>query len=143
MARMRRFVPYTVAVLAVCAVLLPALRTNAGDSYPLSSYPMFTADREREEPVATAVGLTPAGDVVRLSPEEIAGTDEVIHAAATVSRAVTRDRADDLCREIVQRVAGKSEVHEIEVRTETYDTIAWFRTGEPLSVKIHARCRIP
>ena len=143
MATMRRFVPYAVATLAVCAVLVPVLRPGAGDSYPLSSYPMFTADRDSEETVAVAVGITSDGDPVRLSPELIAGTDEVIHAAATVSRGVARDTTPLLCDEVADRVGDDRDLVAIEVRSETYDTVRWFDRREPLRFEMHATCPVP
>ncbi len=143
MAVMRRLVPYVIASAAVVAVLIPVLRPDAGDSYPISSYPMFTADRDREETIATAVALTRNGEIERLSPKLIAGTDEPVHAASTVSRSIRRGNTDALCDEIATRVEGDPAIVEIEVRAETYDTVAWFETGEPIDVETHSRCVVP
>ncbi len=123
------------------AVLLPGL-LGGGDSYPLSSYPMFSSDRGSEARFATAVGESADGRILRLDPETISGSDEVILAAATVSRAVRRDRAGELCSEIADRV-DDAEVRQVVVRTERHDLIASLvDDAEPLAVEEHARCQV-
>jgi hypothetical protein len=115
------------------------------DSFPHSTYPMFSSRRGAATAVDTAVA-TGAGDRVwRLDPERVAATDEVILAAATVSRHVNGGTADVLCGEIAERVAasGPSEATAVEVVTERFDAVAWFR-GErtPLDRVVHARCEV-
>lgn len=123
------------------AVLAPAV-TGGGDSYPLSSYPMFSRDRGEEAHLATAVAESASGEVWRLDPETISGSDEVILAAATVARAIRGGRVEALCREIADRI-DDPEARHVVVRTEQHDLVASLTDGaEPLAVEEHARCEV-
>ena len=135
---MRRAVPYLVAAIAVGAVLAPLLGPPEGDSYPLSTYPMFARDGGDEARLPTVVGIDAEGRRHRLSPELIAGTDEPVLAAETILRALRLDRADALCREAAERVGDR--YPEVAVITETHDLD---RPGEPaVEVDEHARCEV-
>ena len=142
---MRRGVATAASVLAVLAVLSPALHER--DSYPLSTYPMFSHDRGRVATIPTAVGYRADGARVRLSPDLVAGGIEVIHAAVTVDESVRRGDTPALCAEIAARVAraaSRRDVVRVEVVSETHDVIAWFDgAGEPSAVTVHASCAVP
>ena len=121
-------------------MLAPAVRDR--DGFPLSTYPMFSYDRGRIADIDTAVGIDSSGTTRRLSPELIAGGSEVIHAAATVSKSISRGDTLELCNEIAARARGRDLVS-IEVVTERYDVIDWFADDEqPLNVTVHARCEV-
>jgi hypothetical protein len=125
-------------VVAALAVASPLLRDPTSDTYPLSTYPMFATDRGGAHRIATAVEIDPDGTVHRLSPELIAGTDEVVLAAVTVDRSVRRGEADELCAEIADRVGPG---RRIDVRTETVDVVALVADdAPPLEVETHASC---
>jgi hypothetical protein len=140
MGTRRRQVIGALAVAVVIALVWPA---PAGrDSFPLSNYPMFAAARPAETTFRTAVGVDTTGDVVRLSPRTISGTDQVIQAAATIRRAIENETTDALCDEIAARHSGRAVT--VEVVTERYDTIAWFDgQTEPIERVLHARCPVP
>jgi hypothetical protein len=115
------------------------------DSYPHSTYPMFSSRRGAATAVDTAVAVGADDQVWRLDPARLAATDEVILAAATVSRHVGAGTSEVLCDEIAGRVAtdGPSGAIAVEVVTERFDAVAWFR-GErtPLDRVVHARCEV-
>ena len=135
----RRLAPLVAAVV----VLFPLLGSLESDSYPLSTYPMFSGDRGREASIATAVGLDEMGELVRLAPEAIGGTDEVILAAATVNDAIRRGEVDELCLEIATRLTG-SDVAAVVIRTERIDVVAHIADdAPPLSVRDHGTCEVP
>ena len=144
MARPVRRWAWTVAVVTVGAVLAPLLRGPAHDSFPLSTYPMFSNERSGEAAIATVVGIEPDGAFRTLSPETIAGTDEVILAAETVNRAVGAGpaRAAGLCRDVAARLGDEAAgLTGVEVVTARYDTVRYLRGDErPLDVVVHARC---
>lgn len=124
------------------AVLAPAVLPDARDGFPISTYPMFTADRGRVVELSTVVLVDGAGRH-RLSPEEIGGTDEVVLAAVTVRRAIAAGRVglDRLCAEVTGRVDRPGS---IEVVTETLDAVAVLRHGAPpIEVRLHRRCARP
>jgi hypothetical protein len=133
-----------VAVIVVVVVIgfVPVMLDR--DSYPLSTYPMFSTRRTAVSTVNTAVAV---GDGVdRLSPELIAATDEVIQAAATVSDAIARGETDALCEDIAARVAtgGPTGATAIEVVSERFDAVAWYDGNrQPLGRVVHARCPVP
>lgn len=122
----------------VIAVAFPVLGSPFRDSFPLSTYPMFSVARPQQATVNSAVGFDAAGNELTLRPLDIGGTREVIQAAATISRAISRGETDALCREILENVPDATL---IEIVTETYDVVAYFDDDEaPLQRIVHARC---
>ena len=128
----------------VAAVVAPGVRLlaspDAPDGFPLSTYPMFTRDRGRVVEVATVVAMSPQGEVERLSPQTIAGTDQVVQAGVTVRRAVAAGAgaAGRLCGEIADRVEAPATV---AVVVERYDVVTWSAGDhEPLDRHTHAEC---
>lgn len=127
------------AVLVVALVAAPVLRSPGDDSFPLSTYPMFSLARPAETTVSSAVGFDAADQRVILSPRIVGGTAEVIQAAATVGRAIRSGAAEELCREIIARAPTKAVA--VEIVTETYDVVAYFDGDEePIRRTVHARC---
>lgn len=130
---------WLVTAAVACVVTAPAVWPHAADGFPISTYPMFTAERGRVISLDTVV-LAHEGRRTRLSPDSIGGTDEVVLAAATVSRAIAAGPAalSALCAEIAGRVDRPGT---IEVVTERHDAIALLRDGaEPLTIRVHRRC---
>lgn len=146
-----RVVPYVVMAALLTAVLVPLGWVGSRDSFPLSSYPMFSHTRDRQSPVATVVGIDERGRRVILDPWLIAGSDEVILASATVWRAVRRGQpsSNRLCAEVATRVAtdpGRpgASLTRLEVVVEYFDTIAYFNgEREPLERRVSADCTVP
>ncbi len=129
------------STLVVAAVLSPALHER--DSYPLSTYPMFSHDRGRIAVIDTAVGFDAAGARRRLNPSIISGGYEVIRAAATVSRSIRAGHTAELCAEIAARAARRPDLVRIEVVSETHDVVAYFTDdAEPLAIRVHASCPV-
>jgi hypothetical protein len=143
--RRARVVGVAMLVVVAIAVLWPAVRRPPQDSFPLSTYPMFSFPLDPVADIDLVVGVDAAGADIRLSPESIAGTDEVIQAGGAVARAVA-GRGDDpaaLCQRVADRLVGEDPVA-VEVRTDRYDAIAWFRGDrDPLERTVHARCEVP
>ena len=143
---MRRVIAYGALVLTIALVLLPVFRPSQRDSFPLSTYPMFSERRGRVSALPTAVGVDASGAIERLSPELIAGGYEPVRAFAVVDASIARGDTDVLCDEIAARVAVSTRVSvsQIEVITETHDVVAWFAGDrEPLARDVHARCLVP
>jgi len=124
--------------LAAVVVLSPLARPPRSDTYPLSTYPMFASDRGAVHDIATVVEVKDDGSTVRLSPELIAGTDEVILTAVTVTRAVARGEAAELCAEVAARLG---EGRRARVQTERHDVVETVASGAaPLGIDVHAEC---
>jgi hypothetical protein len=128
-----------VTAVVALAVLAPAVWPHASDGFPISTYPMFTADRGRVIGLDTVV-LERGGRHERLSPALIGGTDEVVLASATVSGAIAggATAVARLCREVAGRLDRDGTV---EVVTEVYDTIDLLRQGAaPAQRRVHGTC---
>lgn len=136
----------TVSAVIVVLVAFPGLRMlvedSTADGFPLSTYPMFTNDPGRIVELPTVVATGEDGAVERLSPQQIAGTDQVIQAAVTVQDAVRGGRSATaaLCREVAARVERPSTT--IAVVVERHDAIAWSGdpAAEPLSRRVVTTC---
>lgn len=141
MAESRRAV--LVVATATIAVLLPLFTHDGEDSFPLSTYPMFSGPKEAVVDTDLVLGVDGSGDDLRLSPEEIAGTDEVIVAGGTVRAAVSSGGAAQLCEEVAGRV-DPGEVVAIQVVTDRLDAVAWYEGDRsPLDRTVHHRCDVP
>jgi hypothetical protein len=127
-----------VAVVVVVLGVVP-LALNR-DSYPLSTYPMFSSNRTTREPVDTAVLITADGTESTLNPEAIAGTDEPIIATVVVGNAIANGTADTLCSDIARRLdAGAT--GRVEIITVVYDALDWFAgRRDPVERHVHATC---
>jgi hypothetical protein len=121
------------------AVAAPAVLPGASDGFPISTYPMFTSDRDRVIDLDTVV-LVEGEERDRLSPEVIGGTDEIVLAAVIVGDAVRGGpvELERLCREVAARVDRPGTV---EIVTETHDTIDLLQDdAPPRAVEVHHRC---
>ena len=132
------------AAAVLGAVVWPAVSLLLGgpdaDSFPLSTYPMFTRDRPQIVEVATVVGVG-GGGAERLSPELIAGTDQVMLAVTAVQRSVAGAAGgpEALCREVAGRIEDPAVWH-VEVVVERHDLDRWPHADEPLDRMVVARC---
>lgn len=133
-----------VATLVVGLVVSPHLKAKIRDDFPLSSYPMFSVEKDRTTRVTQAVAISSTGETP-LAPEMV-GTDEVLQARALLTRAARRGpEAKKLCAEIAERVAKRGpEAETIVLRTVTHDSVLYFTRDEtkPSAVKVHATCPV-
>lgn len=142
-----RALAYVVLAAVLAALLAPPLWPPVDDSYPLSTYPMFSRDRGRTSSVATVVGREEDGRTQRLSPELIGGADEPMLAVATAARAVATgpSGASRLCQQVAERVAAsdRREVVEVVVQVEQHDPVAHFADGAPAErIELRATCEV-
>lgn len=147
MSRGERRWALVVSAVMIVAVALPGVRLlaagrDAPDGFPLSTYPMFTRDPGPVVDVPTVVGVSADGEIDRLSPRVIAGTDQVIQANEGVRRAVRQGgpAVRALCREAAGRV-DTTNVATVAVVIERHDAIAWAAGNrEPLDRRTIAEC---
>jgi hypothetical protein len=132
-------------VALAAAVLLPIAGDPRGDSFPFSTYPMFSG---RQSPVADiphVVGLTTDGERVVLPPEAVAN-DEVVQAFETVRQAIGQGAASTqaLCEEAgAWAGAHRQDIRSVAVVTDTYDAVRYFEGDkEPLSSRQHGACEV-
>ena len=130
---------FSVLLLALAAY--PALRSPSADSFPLSTYPMFSVARPAETSVSSAIGFDAEDRRVTLSPRIVGGTLEVIQAAGTIAQAIRTGGTEDLCIEVLDKAPPT--VVAVEIVTETYDVVGYFDgEKEPIERNVHARCRL-
>jgi hypothetical protein len=128
------------------AVLWPILRDPPQDGFPLSNYPMFSADRRNADAeIGHVVGFSREGRH-RPVPPELLGTEEIMQASQTVRVAIRGGFAADLCRRTAARVQADpdhADLERLEVRTDWYDALAYFAGDtKPRRTHVHARCPV-
>ncbi|MGK3995904.1 hypothetical protein [Sorangium sp. So ce1024] len=144
----RRAYAYAVTAGLVLLMLAPMFRRPPVDSFPLSTYPMFSwGRRDARTTVERAVGVDARGGR-RPIPPRLVGSEEVLQARATLAQSIRQGAraARALCRGIASRVAGQpghADIVKVEIRTDTFDAIAFFDGHEtPLDSKLHATCKV-
>ena len=126
-------------VLLLALTAYPALRSPADDSFPLSTYPMFSTARPAETSVSSAVGFDSTDQRITLSPRIVGGTLEVIQAAGTIAQAIRSGSTANLCDEVLAKAPAA--VVAVEIVTETYDVVGYFDgADDPSQRTVHARC---
>ena len=130
-----------VSIAVIAAVLAPLARHPiGGDSFPLSTYPMFAFERRLRETFTYAVGRTAAGERRTIAPEHVAN-HEVMQAYMELTR--TPPRA--LCPRIAARVAADADLRDvvtIEIVRATHDAVALLIRGERGAEKVLHTCEV-
>ena len=144
-AVLRRAWAYAFSAAVLLAVAWPLAWDARDDSFPLSTYPMFSGRQSSEANIAHVVGLTEDGERVILPPEAVAN-DEVIQAYETVRQAIAQGAAgsDALCAEAAGWAGDhRSSVVSVQVVTDRFDAVAYFDGDrEPKESTVHTRCEV-
>ncbi len=142
-----RVFSWAVGVALIGAVMMPPFRDPPIDSFPLSTYPMFSTKRERAV-LDQAVGLNAAGESRPLPPGAVA-SGEVMQAAMTLRRAARGGRKTSarLCREVAERLTSIDDLDDIErvqIISALWDPVAFFAVDDPkpLESKVRAECEV-
>lgn len=139
---------YVVSVVLLGAMLYPLQTEPQRDSFPLSTYPMFSIARPAFIEIGHVVGVG-ADDQRRPLPPELVASGEVLQAKVAILATIQRGRraVRDLCAEVSARIASDpslSWVVWVEVRTDRYQVAGYFSGAkQPLSGRLHARCKVP
>lgn len=142
MRRARR-VAVTAGVLA--ALVGPVVIDR--DSFPLSTYPMYSRARSSESTIVTAQGLRDDGTRRTLTPTLIGGSDDPLIVVGELRAALAAGRGDERCATIAARVGGRPSLDDldtIEIVSERHDTVR--RTlGENSLIErsTRAECAVP
>ena len=150
---MTRAGPLILTAFLIGAVLWPLAADDVrrDDSFPLSTYPMFSQPRAREVTIVHLVAIGPDAAERVLGPPWI-GERHVTAAARRFRRAVRKKRAGALCEEATARLRaapgavlpeGLLPGTVLEVRADRFDAVAYFGgRRSPLRSKVHARCSV-
>lgn len=142
------------SVVLSIAMLYPAFIDVYDDSFPFSTYPMFSDPRL--DPGLTlfqALAVFPDGRRKPVSPELATGNEEVIQAMGTIRRETRRGKGrakgKAFCEQIAARVATSEDPKwqdavEIELARSQFNTVRYFKEERaPETRKTLRRCPIP
>lgn len=144
---LERIPALVVSLAAIAATLSPAFGDPPRDSFPLSTYPMFSSVRETSS-IDVVVGFDEEGRAHRIPPSAVANA-EVMQAAQTIALAVRQRRGRALCAEVAARVAENPElalVRRLEVQSRRFDPRTYFVDAdgkEPIRLRVRAWCEVP
>lgn len=145
---MTRWYGNIISLLLIAAVLSPLQADPKLDSYPLSSFAMFTTKRPPVVEIVHAVGFAKDGGTRPIPPRLVAGA-EVLQAKVMLQQTVRKGRraSRKLCAKIAKRVGGDSGhawVERIEVRSDRYQVMSYFSSArKPIRSRVHAKCEVP
>jgi len=149
---MGRLHAYGLSALVIAAVLSP-LRLDpqdpTQDSFPLSTYPMFSYDRGRIASVTVALAQGPGGYEQAVPPSFVA-TSETMQALKTIAKSVRAGgrRARELCESIAEHVAASDDpafarATEVALVRNTVDSIDYLSGDRtPRERRVHVRCAV-
>ncbi len=121
----RRTTRRLVTAAALVALAAPVVLDR--DSFPLSTYPMYSRARSDRSTLVTARGVTADGVARELTPRLIGDSDDPLVVVGRLRAALASDRGDVRCAEIANRVAARpdlADIADIEIVTERHDTVA-------------------
>lgn len=143
---LERIWSYGLGAALTIAVLLPLAGDPRADSFPLSTYPMFSGRQSAEATIPHAVVIDAAGERSALPPVAVAN-DEVIQAFETLRQAVRQgpEATARLCARAADWYAGRHEgPARVEIVSDTYDAVAYFDGDrQPVATEVHASCEAP
>ncbi len=131
--------------LVVGALVGPVILDR--DSFPLSTYPMYSRTRGDAVTFATAQAVDAEGSASALSLGVIGDSDDPLIVAGELRSALRDNRADARCIEIADRAQRwdglPDDAVAIEVVTERHDVVARASgVASLLDRTVHARCEI-
>jgi hypothetical protein len=129
---------WAITAAIALAIVSPLARASTWDSFPISSYPMFSRGDLGTRLAIGHVLLFDRGGKSRAAPPALVGTPEPMVAKTVIDRAIVDKRAGELCA----RVAANAppDVVRIEIVASIYDTQRYFSDPTPLSREVHASC---
>lgn len=135
---------YLISIAFVVAVAMPLSWSPDRDSFPPSTYPMFSGSRSAEADIPHAIAVTGDGERRVLPPGAVLN-DEVIQAFETLRQAIADGPGATLalCRRIAAR-AGHPGDASVQIVTDRYHAVRYFEGAEePLRSTVHASCQVP
>jgi hypothetical protein len=134
---------YIMTLALIGLVASPLWGAFAGDSFPISTYPMFATTRSTEAKLTYVLLVNDAGDEWTPPPDAIA-SNQVLQAQETLRQALRQgDGATAaLCERIAQRVRGAGAIS-VKIVTSTYDAFRYARGDyEPIVSQVNGTCRV-
>jgi hypothetical protein len=120
------------------AILSPLVRARGWDSFPISSFPMFSRGNLGTRVWMGHVILVDEDGRRRPAPPSVVGSPEPMVAKNLVENALARDEAYGLCMAIGGRAPPG--VAKIEIVTSVFDTSRYFTDPTPVERTVHTTC---
>jgi len=135
-----------VVTAAVVAALVAPVALDR-DSFPLSTYPMYSSARGDRVTFATAQAVDAEGAASTLTLGVIGESDDPLVVAGELREAIRDGRAPQRCVDIAERAARWDGLPPatvaVEVVTERHDVIVQVEGGDSLVDRtVHARCEV-
>ncbi|HEY5640602.1 MAG TPA: hypothetical protein VIW01_11185 [Dehalococcoidia bacterium] len=136
---------YGLGAALIVAVLLPLAGDPRADSFPFSTYPMFSGRQSSETTIPHAIVTDSDGERSVLPPVAVAN-DEVVQAFETLRQAVRQgpEATARLCARAADWYAGRGEgPATVEIVSDTYNAVAYFEGDkQPVATEVHASCEV-
>lgn len=135
---------YAMTILIAGLVASPLFGAFPGDSFPVSTYPMFASARSNDVVMSHAIAFTADGEERQVRPGDVAN-DEVVQAFETIRQALGQGPAvmRDLCDHIAGNLARHGDVALVQLVTSRYDAVAYFAGHrEPAERRVEAECEV-
>lgn len=143
---MTRLYGVAITVVTLVAVAWPVTRPPiAGDSFPLSTYPMFAQRRPAARMYLEYVVAVGPEARRRHVPPALVASPEVMQAIMSVHQAIARGDAAGLCRRVAARLARRpsyDRFDEVQVVAGNHAAIAYLVDGRHGQERILASCPI-
>lgn len=141
-----RWFGLVVTLVMLGAVLWPLTRHPAwGDSFPLSTYPMFATRRAGAKLYLEYLVATAPDGARRHVPPRLIANAEVMQAIVTVQQSVRRGEAMVLCKRVAPRVARDGRfaaMTELTVVSGSHAAYDYLVHGKHGKERVIARCPI-
>ena len=138
----------TLVTLALAAAILsPLARARGWDSFPISSYPMFSRGDLGTVNELAHVVLVGADGARRPAKPALVGSPEPMIAMSIARTHVDRGAGRELCAAVAERAREHTDAVAVEVVTSVFDTRRYFSDAPgaraPLERTVVARCEVP
>lgn len=134
-------------LLVLASPIVQNWRSKPVDSFPLSYYPMFSAQRGTTFTGQSIVGVDERGQR-RVLPYQFAGNGGFNQVRRQVRAKVKAERSAELCAGVAKRLrrSRRDEWHQlraVQVLTVTHDMKKFFARGpSQISEHVHADCAV-
>lgn len=109
------------------------------DSFPLSTFPMFSKARPNVVEMPRVIALGEEGE--KPVPPSVVASGEVLQAKVAIARAVSSPAgAQKLCEAVAERLKARGEAGSLLVVHDTLAVPSYLEDGKPTKRTILARC---
>ena len=148
---MERGGTYLFSMTLLALVAAPLFKPVYADSFPFSTYPMFSYARVNDQlDLTRAVGVDKKGGEWALHPRLVA-SEEVVMTAEVLAQTTARgpEASAALCRATAERLtrlddAFHKQLERVRIGTYRYRSLAFLTHKVPATrIMLHAECEVP